>query len=161
MFDFPAWMDEVHIVEMGRNILDGGSCSILMQPDESIVRPFYYLGPVLQELCFRAFGVFGPRLSSLLGLLAMTAAFHWFLKRSDRYSKHTITLSCLVALSLPLLIQSVRQVRVDCWVLAAGFLIGGLLVRNRIHAAAAVAAITPFLWPSAILLFPFYLRLRA
>lgn len=159
MFDFPAWMDEVHIVEMGRNILDGGSCSILMQPDGSTVRPLYYLGPVLQELFFRAFGTLGPRLSSFLGLIALSFAFRWFLHTTKRYEKSTITLAMLSAFTMPLLIQSIRMVRIDCWVIAAGFTVCGLLIQNRTKSAAALAACTPFLWPSAVLLFPLYLAI--
>jgi len=160
MFDFPAWMDEVHIVEMGRNLLSGGAASILTQPDGSTAKPFYYLGPLLQEVCFRVMGSTGPRLSSLLGLVAAAFAFRWFLQKTERYTRQTITLASFIVFSLPLFVQSVRQVRIDCWVFAVAFLVCGLLARHRIKTAAALAAVTPFIWPSAVLLFPLFLAIH-
>ena len=72
------WMDEVHIVEMGRLFIDGddASGSILTQADGAVVPPIYYIGPCLQELSFRLFGFGGVRLSPMLGLVLASILFH-------------------------------------------------------------------------------------
>ena len=163
MFNFLPWMDEVHIVEMGRNFLSGASSAdgtILFQAG---VRPFvppYYLGPVLQELVFRAFGEQGVRLSPILGMLLSAMALAWFMKQSGRYSRFSIIATSLLAATLPLLAQSVRLVRLDSWVFFLGFAVCGLLAVKRYKTAAFIAVLSPFVWPSAVMLAPMYLMVH-
>ena len=166
------WMDEVHIVEMGRIFLDGDgpTGSILTQRDGAVVPPIYYIGPCLQELCFRVFGFGGVRLSPMLGLLIAAMLFHTWLRKSRGMSRYDASLLSVMFLALPLFAQSTRQVRVDTWVLACAFAILALVDmpdtsptgnghdRNiRMATAGFLTALSPFIWPSAIFLIPLYL----
>lgn len=171
MFDFLPWMDEVHIVEMGRLILSGNDAdTILTNANGTVFAPLYYIGPCLQELLFRAFGPLGPRLSPVFGLIA-TSFFFWnWLRKTNFKNRHVPsldsfdeTLLALTTLSAPLLIQSTRQVRVDTWVFACCFAILSLLnTANRDQStwkfisAGALSALSLFIWPTAIVLFPLY-----
>ena len=126
------WMDEVHIVEMGRLLLGGNSMSetILTQCDGSAFLPIYYVGPCLQELCFRAHGFAGVRL-----------------------------------LTMPLFVQSTRQVRVDTWCMACAFAVlrlvdvpdGARFRLARLCMAGAIVALSPFVWPSSVFFIPLYI----
>ena len=108
------WMDEVHIVEMGRLLLDGKSASgtILTQSDGSAFLPIYYVGPCFQELCFRAFGFAGVRLSPMIGHLLATILFLSWLRKGRNISPADSALLASVVLTMPLFVQSIRQVRV-------------------------------------------------
>ena len=160
MFNFLPWMDEVHIVEMGKNFLFPESSfgeSILLQTNGQSFIPPYYIGPVIQELLFRCFGEAGTRLWPIIGLILSAIALAWFMKSCGRYSRKCIIITSALAVSLPLFVQSTRLVRIDTWAFSLCFLTCALLSKRRYNFAAVVAAISPFVWPSAIMLFPLYL----
>lgn len=161
------WLDEVHIVEMGRNILDSGNrdYSLMIGKDGSFFQPIYYLGPILQELAYRTCGRLGPRLSALLALLISTILCRIWLSR-QQLSKGLVTMLSLIFLTYPLLIQSVKIVRVDAWTFVPLFLclllFGRLSNDRRINQGlffliGALAAGSFFLWPSATLFYPLFL----
>ena len=159
MFNFLPWMDEVHIVEMGKNFLSPESSfgeSILLQANGQPFIPPYYIGPVIQEVLFRCFGEAGTRLSPIIGLILSTIALMWFMKSCGRYSRMCIIITSALTVSLPLFVQSTRLVRIDTWIFFLCFLTCALLSKRRYNSAAVVAAISPFVWPSAIMLFPLY-----
>ena len=163
MFNFLPWMDEVHIIEMGRNFLSPEPSfaeSILLQANGEPFIPLYYVGPGLQELIFRYFGEAGTRLSPIIGLVLSAIALLWFMKSCGRYSRTCIVMTSALAVSLPLFAQSTRLVRIDTWVFFLCFLTCGLLAKRKYISASVVAAATPFIWPSAIMLFPIYLMVH-
>lgn len=160
MLGFLPWMDEVHIVEMGRNFLSSGSSfgeSILLQPNGLPAIPPYYIGPTLQELLFMCFGQTGTRLSPIIGLILAAVAFGWFMKSCGRYSRMSIIATSILAVTLPLFVQSTRLVRIDTIVFFFSFLACGLLAKRKYKTAAIIAAATPFIWPTAVMLFPMFL----
>lgn len=161
------WLDEVHIVEMGRNILDSGhrDYSLLIGKDGSFFQPIYYLGPILQEFAYRTCGRLGPRLSVLLALLISTILCRAWLSR-QQLSKGLVTSLSLIFLTYPLLIQSVKIVRVDAWTFIPLFLC--LLLFSRLSSDGRMnqvlffligvfAAGSFFLWPSVTLFYPLFL----
>lgn len=166
MLDFIPWVDEIHIVEMGRLILaDGAVDTILASKDGVPYIPLYYLGPCLQEILFRTFGPIGVRISPLIGLSATAFFFNRWLNRAYSLRRRTVLLLTLIALTAPLLVQSTRLVRVDNWVFACVFAVLVILGRSggaprttsSLIAAGAIAAASVFIWPTAILpamLFP-------
>ena len=166
MLDFIPWMDEIHIVEMGRLILTGGAVdTILASKDGVPYIPLYYLGPCLHEILFRTFGQIGVRISPLIGLAATAFFFNRWLNRTYSLRRRTLLLLTLTALTAPLLVQSTRLVRVDNWVFACVFAVLVILGRSgqasrttgSLVAAGAIAAASAFIWPTAILpaiLFP-------
>ena len=163
MFDFLPWMDEVHIVEMGRNFLSAESAAdgtILSLSGGQPFIPPYYIGPVFHELLFRMFGETGVRLSPIAGAILAAVALTWFLKSCRRYSRFAVISTSFMSLTLPLLVQSTRLVRVDSWVFAICFVTCGLLSRKMYKTAALTAALSPFVWPSAIMLAPMYLMVH-
>jgi len=160
---FAPWMDEAHIVEMGRLTFGTATESILATADGSFFTPLYYLGPCLHEWAFRLAGPFGTRLLPMLALILAAALFRIWLRLRWRASEMSSLLLALVVLTMPLFVQSTRLVRVDMAVMALTF--GVLLLldvphaagnRVRIGLAAALSAISPFLWPSAVLLLPLF-----
>jgi len=161
------WLDEVHIVEMGRNILDSGDrdYSLLITRDGSFFQPIYYLGPVIQEFAYRICGRMGPRLSVLLALLISTILCRIWLSR-QQLSKGLVTMLSLIFLTYPLLIQSVKIVRVDAWTFIPLFLclllFGRLSNDRRINQGlffliGVFAAGSFFIWPSVTLFYPLFL----
>ncbi|MCQ2390463.1 MAG: hypothetical protein MJ240_03470 [Kiritimatiellae bacterium] len=160
---FTPWMDEVHIVEMGR--LAVGSCteSILISPNGMSSAPLYYLGPMCHELAFRMGGVYAVRILPALALCLTAIFFHLWIVRSRRFPEGLALVFSFVVLTLPIFVQSVRMVRVDMAVMAICFLILFLIDRPhdqrsrlRLVGASLLAASSPFLWPSAVMLFPLY-----
>jgi hypothetical protein len=163
------WIDEVHIVEMGRIALARGSLETSFMVNSDGAGSFlavYYLGPVLQELAFRLAGFSGVRLLPMLGLLAASIFCRlWLLKR--RMSPWIATLLALVLLVDPLLTQSIRLVRVDSLAIAMCFLTLYCLRRSADHQGPAprsdlfIAGILTgtslFVWPTSLLFVFFYL----
>ena len=161
------WLDEVHIVEMGRNILDSGhrDYSLLITKDGSFFQPIYYLGPIIQEFAYRTCGRMGPRLSVLLALIIATILCRRWLRR-QQLSQGLVTMLSLVFLTYPLLIQSVKIVRVDAWTFIPLFIC--LLLFGRLSGdqrsnqflfffIGALAVGMVFIWPSATLFYPLLL----
>lgn len=171
------WLDEVHIVEMGRIAGARGAVesSFMMNSDGAdSYLAVYYLGPVLHELAYRLAGVAGVRFLPMLGLLAASIFCRlWLLKR--KMSPKSATLLALVLLVDPLLTQSIRLVRVDCEALALCFMTLYCLRRSAEHQgpsqrgdfffAGLLAGASLFVWPTALLFGFFYLaefwKLRA
>lgn len=161
--NFAPWMDEVHIVEMGRLAFGAHTESILTNADGSFFIPLYYLGPCIHELAFRLAGPSGVRALPMLMLVLAATLFRKWLRGNNLFRESTTLILSLCLLWMPLFIQSTRLVRIDSAIMAATF---GILVlidtpaavgnRVRLSAAAVLAAVSPFLWPSAILLFPLY-----
>lgn len=161
------WMDEVHIVEMGRLLLDGNSMSetILTQSDGSAFLPVYYLGPCLQEFCFRAGGFAGVRLSPMIGLLIATMLFYFWLRLDRKMSSADAALLAAVVLTMPLFVQSTRQVRVDTWCMSCAFAVfllvdvpaGARFRFARLCLSGVIVALSPFVWPSSVFFIPLYI----
>ena len=163
MLDFLPWMDEVHIVEMGRNFLSPASAAdgtILSLAGGQPFIPLYYIGPVFHEVVFRLFGEAGVRLSPVAGAILAAVTLAWFLKSCGRYSRFAVISTFLLSLTLPLLVQSTRLVRIDSWLFAICFATCGLLSRKMYKTAALIAALSPFVWPSAAMLAPMYLMVH-
>ena len=162
--DALPWMDEVHIVEMGRLVLSGGAApSILVQPDGHVFTPLYYLGPCCHEWAFRLGGAHAVRLLPMLALIAAAALCRRWLKSSGRGAPWLADVMGWVVLTQPLFVQSVRLVRIDAAVFALAFATlclidvqGGLERWRRIVGAGALMGLAPFVWPTAILLYPLY-----
>ena len=161
----PPWMDEVHIVEMGRLALSGdpGGASILTRADGSSFPPLYYLGPCCHEWAFRLGGPAAVRLLPMLALIAAAVLCRLWLRAGGRVSPGMADVMGLSVLLQPLFVQSVRLVRADTAVLALAFATLALIDapgdagrRRRLAAAGALAGLSPFIWPTAILLFPLY-----
>jgi hypothetical protein len=161
------WLDEVHIVEMGRNILDSGhrDYSLWVAKDGSFFQPIYYLGPIFQELAYRTCGRLGPRLSALLALIISTILCRIWLSRQE-LSKGLVTILSLIFLTYPLLIQSVKIVRVDAWTFIPLFLClllfsrlsnVGRMNQVRFFLIGLFAAGSFFIWPSVTLFYPLLL----
>jgi putative flippase GtrA len=163
------WLDEVHIVEMGRSALARGSLETSFMVNSDGTGSFlavYYLGPVLQELAFRLAGFSGVRLLPMLGLLAASIFCRlWLLKR--RMSPWIATLLALVLLVDPLLTQSIRLVRVDSLAIAMCFMTLYCLRRSADHQGppprsdlfivGILTGTSLFVWPTSLLFVFFYL----
>jgi len=163
---FPLpWQDEVHILEMGRSVLEGdaGGSAFALMPRGRNFCPFYFLGPLISELGYRLFGAYGPRWLSLLWVvLAAVCCRRWAMVRWGR-PRLAVFVSWLV-LTNSLLIHSVRLVRVDGWAFAVLFLALAVLRDRNIRLEPLRFALVGFLfgvglfvWPSALLFAPFLL----
>ncbi len=162
------WLDEIHVIEMGRIALSRGTLvtTFMMNPDGSSFFPFYYLGPAIQEFSYRLFGMAGPRLSAMLGIL-VSACFCrlWLLKKMKSHWQSTLLAT--IVLVNPLLMQSVRLVRVDSWAFAVFFMIvyfiaGATLPYRRMllmrfFFLGILAGISLFIWPTTFIFYIFYL----
>ena len=161
MFDFLPWMDEVHIVEMGRIFSSSGNdaTTILTTASGSPFFPMYYLGPFIHDFAFRIGGAIAVRLIPWFGLALTALAFTSFLRSSKRYNNTTVAIMAAIAVTLPLFIQSIRQVRVDMLAIASIFLACKFIAERKTCFSAAFAVISCFIWPSSILCFPLLLAL--
>ena len=156
-----VWQDEVQIVDYGRNFLaHDPQWSISWSPAQTPVTPLSYLGPVMQEMAYRAWpGVTGPRLLSLVGaVLAAYLLFRWLLAR-DHSAQTALALAAVFLLD-PLFVQGYRGARVDAWVFVLVFAACILVARPsqlRAALAGALVVVAGFVWPSAIFLTPLVL----
>ena len=167
MLDLIPWLDETYIVEMGRLFLEGGCSpeSTLLGLNESALRPLYYVGPLLQELAFRCFGIMGVRITPYVGLAAAYLCFRKRL-RGDNDNKLCRPAQELVALSLltsPILFQSVLLSRIDSWAIASVFAALAILgAPNKskdkviLFAGSFFAVLSLFIWPTSAVLLPAY-----
>lgn len=162
------WQDEVQTVDFGRNVVTyDPTWSISWGAAQRPVTPLSYLGPVLQEIAYRALApsMLGPRLSALLGaLVAACLIFLWL--RSRLVSAGPAFALSVVFLLDPVFVQGYRGARVDCWVIAvviaACILVRrspggprtGAHVSRRLVLPGGLLVLACFLWPSAIFLFP-------
>lgn len=164
MFDLIPFMDEVHIVEIGRLCLCGGDpYTILMAPDGSPAMSIYYAGPCVQEFAFRLLGAAGPRITSLVGAF-LSAFFFWtWLRKTSAFSRGIRLLLSLIALAAPVMFQCIIMGRADNLAIACAFAILALLgspreERSALRLAAAgfLAALSVFIWPSSMMFAPLY-----
>lgn len=160
------WMDEVQIVEMGRNgVLDRTPQWSMIVPNEGGVNwTLYYVGGLLEELGYRLFGgIAGPRFVALLGLGCSNLLLMLYLKRR-RCCDLVVYGVPLVLLVDPVLTQSVRGARVDvlatCCVMFSLLSIASLWENENkkgvlnffLAGAASVAQL--LIWPSSVLQLP-------
>lgn len=164
MFDLIPFMDEVHIVEIGRLCLCGGDpYTILMAPDGSPAMSIYYVGPCIQEFAFRILGAAGPRITSLIGAF-LSAFFFWtWLRKSSAFSRSIPLPLSLIALTVPVMFQCVIMGRADNLAVACAVAILALLgspreerSAPRLVAAGFLTALSVFIWPSALMFAPLY-----
>jgi len=158
------WQDEVHILEMGRNVLEGvdGSAFAAQVSGKNAI-PFYFIGPLAQEFSYRLVGHVGPRISSMLGLVLAALLFGKWLRLRGQTSKIADLMALLFMLN-GLLTHSVRLVRVDSWAFAVLFT--ALIALNAQPTAkhlkghffcGLLCGANLFIWPSAFLFLPFVL----
>lgn len=166
MLDLIPWLDETNIVEMGRLFFSGADDSAfttLFCSNGVSVKPLYYVGPALQELMFRCFGMIGARICPYLGLLVAYAAFRIRVLKVSGICRVAGELLALALLTSPLIYQSALLTRVDCWSLACVFLSLAALgspgapksVRS-LFLGAFFAVTSFFVWPTAFILLPVY-----
>lgn len=165
MIDLIPWLDETYIVELGRLFFsDSEQTSILINENGIAMRPFFYIGPCLQELLYRAFGQTAVRISPFVGLLTMSILFRKWLTGNKLLSRFSINALFLIALTAPLPFLSANMCRIDTWALACIFASLATLGRpdhtrgnGQILAAGFFAALSIYIWPTAIVVFPIYL----
>jgi hypothetical protein len=166
------WQDEAQTIEHGRAVLNPNSDWGITWNDSTNrpVRPWTYVGPVVQEIAFRAAheSPAGPRIASLLGaILAATAVLLWLLARG---TPATVALGLAVAcLWDPLFVAAYRGARPDGYALAIPLFAAALAWGGRRRRSRGVRAfITPvvcgammtaalFTWATTIILIPFVL----
>lgn len=164
MFDLIPFMDEVHIVEIGRLALCGGDpYTILMASDGSPAMSIYYAGPCVQEFAFRLLGAAGPRITSLIGTF-LSAFFFWiWLRKASAFSRGIRLLLSLIALTVPMMFQCVIMGRADNIAIACAFAVLALLGSPcesrsvlRLVTAGFLATLSVFIWPSSTMFAPLY-----
>lgn len=162
--------DEFMTLDLGRIILHPNmSWSIAWITSKNHPVFFvFYLGPVLQELSYNAFGQYGPRLSAILGaLVAATILVKWLLLKNTQ--KNAAFILGIVFLLDPIFVQAYTMGRVDGWTMAFCLLACCLICKsaafssnyNRLKInlifAGVFTVISLFIWPSAIFLIPLIL----
>lgn len=158
MFDFLPWMDEVHIVELGRLFLCGGDpSSIVLNQDGVQALPVAYICPLLQECAFRLFGQIGVRISPFVGLVFLWFSFRKWLLSSYAWKRPLTELVALLLPTCPLVFQSAALARPDSWALAFTFAALAVLGRPgtnrsvlRLSLGAFLAVLSVFAWPSSL-----------
>jgi len=159
MFDYLPWMDEVHIVEMGRMFLCGGDVdSLLINRSGVTMLTISYVCPLIQECAYRLFGQIGVRVSPFVGLALMWFSFRKWLLAAFDWRRPTVELVALLLLTNPLVFQSAALARPDAWALAFTFSSLAVLGRPderrsvlRLSSGAFLAVLSVFAWPSSIL----------
>jgi hypothetical protein len=164
-----AEQDEIQIVDLGRSVLDPGTDWALNWnvPAGTTLLPFSWLGAMLQELAYQAGapGSWGPRLAALgWALLAASVAFGWLRARgTPLWPAFVLAVAFLLD---PMNAETWGAARIDgaafaaclscCWLLrhAADRLPGDNRINWMLFSAGDLLAVAPFLWPTAVLLFP-------
>lgn len=160
-------LDEVHLVEIGRNLLDrdGMQASFLTERTGFFTTHFYYLGSVTQEWAYRVFGFPAPRIITILAfLLASVLCRYWLLYRGEE--EKTARLFSLMFMVQPVVVQSSRT-RLDAWAFVFCFSILLLITTAKGLTGRArkvrfcwlgfLAAGSLFVWPTALVFFLIYL----
>lgn len=161
------WLDDVHLVEMGRNFIDGDSvqASFLTERTGLFAKHFYYLGSVIQESAYWLFGFPAPRVFAILAfLLASILCRYWLLHRGE--DEKTARLFSLLFLVQPVVVQSSRT-RLDAWAFVFCFSILLLITtaknltgrarQFRFFGLGFLATGSLFVWPTALVMFFVYL----
>lgn len=159
------WIDEVAIIEMGRNgVLDRTPSWSMILPDEGrCFWTLYYVGGVAQEFAYRFFGgAFGPRALSLAGLCVASLLLVKVLKQKQVAPLMAYGVSLLYLVD-PTITQSVRGARVDIWTTVCTFL-SVLLVsrlgddtkkdRSTFFCVGVLSITQLFIWVSSMLQLP-------
>ena len=163
------WQDEVQLTESGRVTIfePHSSWSVVWNPSsDAPLRRLTYPGMALLELAYRTTHSFlGPRVVSLLGGVVCAALMIPLLRAFGVRDSMALALS-IAFFHDPVVVSSYRNGRVDMWATAAS-LGAVILLRMRpasprhrtllTGASGALAALTVWLWPSAVLLIPFVL----
>ncbi|MFM5888665.1 MAG: hypothetical protein ACKOQS_10315, partial [Dolichospermum sp.] len=168
----PIWQDEVQIIEYGRIFLHP-TTDWSVNWDLLNERPFFtlfYLGCVLQEWAFKAANssIAGSRVFTLIGAgVAATTTMGYLLYR--QVPRKIAALLGLALLLDPLLVQSYRGDRLDCWVIAVCLGVCWLLriaIKNfseyqlcfiTVGLSGSLSVVAMFIWPSAVILYPLIL----
>lgn len=165
----PAWWDECQIIDYGRTTFfhDDPTYGVSIASSGRVLQVFCYVGCLTQELAYRvaAGSMAGPRLSAMLGAMFAAVALRAWLKTAGA-SLWVATLLGCAFLWDPLIAQSYRGARVDCWCI--GFMLMALACIRRsavgpssiawLMAAAVLVALSALTWASAILLVPLLLQ---
>jgi hypothetical protein len=167
------WQDEVQIIDLGRVALFERDTNWAVSWLTDHGRPVFvlsYIGPAMQETAWRVsrFTTYGPRIWSLLGgMIAASIAVGWLLSRG--VDAKIAYLGGAVFLLDPILVQSYRGARVDCWTIAACLASCWALrcaakqnntKRSRAllqSMAGGLLILAFFVWPSASLMYPLVL----
>jgi len=164
-----VWSDEVQVVELGRQVLDARSTwSVVQGPDLAPVRAVSYLGGVLHELIYRATGqtFVGPRAVNLLAAWVGSAVLFAWLRQRGAAGWTALIVALLYAID-PGFERSYRGGRVEalvflgafiaCWRIAGWPRASGRSRLLRFGTAGLITGILPWIWPTAILLWPLVL----
>jgi hypothetical protein len=164
-----AEQDEVQIVDLGRSVLQPGTDWALNWnvPAGTTLLPLSWLGVTLQEVAYQAGapGYWGPRVAALgWTLLAGTAAFGWLRARgTPLWPAFLLAAAFLLD---PMYAETWSAARIDggaiaavltsCWLLrrAADQPTSDRRTLAHLVAAGALVAVSPFLWPTALMLVP-------
>lgn len=166
------WIDEVEIAEMVRDgvVHSPSDYSLHFYCKNEVMNSqswaLFYVGGWIQNLFHSAFGSYGPRIASLLGLMFATlfsALFSWKKTESLKFA----SVIGVIVFSFPIFVQSARGARVDIWTIGLLFLALYLLEsyakrsgKSRIivsFAVGSIACFSVFTWITSILLGPVYL----
>jgi hypothetical protein len=160
------WIDEVQIIEMGRNgVLDQlPSWSMIVPDSGNCFWTAYYLGGLAQELAYRLTGSqFGPRLLSLIGLIFASLLLSIVLQKKNVQARHAFAIAAVFLVD-PVITQNVRGARVDIWTIVCTLL--SLLILSCIKdstpkkdafsflAVGAISVVQLFIWASSVLQLP-------
>lgn len=160
-----GWQDESQNNDLGRVSLlepatDWGINLVSSGRAETVVQ---YLGVTGQELAYRltAPSMIGSRIFSFLGMLLAAGALRQLLRQQGA-SGLTATLLGVGFLLDPLLAQSYRGGRIDCWAIGAMLLgcvlLGEARLTNRKAFLSGVCfSAAAFTWPSIVFLIPLVL----
>lgn len=164
-----VWGDEVQVIELGRQILEPGSTwSVMQGQDFAPVRGINYLGGLLHELIYRAAGhtFVGPRAVQLLAAWTGSAVLLAWLRQRGAAGWTALIVALLYAID-PIFERSYRGGRVEalvflgafiaCWRIAGWPRASGRSRRLRFGTAGLITGILPWIWPTAILLWPLVL----
>src|SRR5579871_212073 len=161
------FQDEIQIVDLGRATLPDADLTWGLQWSNQgrTARAPAFLGAALQELAFRFSDaqIFGPRLSSQIGLLLASAALLGWMTTVG-VSPTVAFLGSLLLLMEPTLTQGTRGGRIDglaiffvilaCWIVSATPRQSNGVALVGLCAAGICLALSLLVWPSSLLAFP-------
>lgn len=161
----PAWQDECQIIDYGRTTFfnPDRSYGLTIGRSGHALEHIIYVGCLIQELAYRCASgsIAGPRWSALIGALFASAALRNWLKATGASPWVATMLGCAFLWD-PLIAQSYRGARVDCWCI--GFMLTALVCVRRsatsaksifwLLAAGVLVALSGLTWATAILLIP-------
>lgn len=159
-----VWQDEAQTIDIGRQLLESSSPeTVWFEPGRAGLPQLSYLGPLLLELAFRIGGetLFAPRLAALLAAaVAGIACLVWLRRLGVPLLFGWLALFWLYL--DPAVERSYRGARADTLAMALAFAAcvvisgsrGATSFRRRLVVAGAIAAVLPWIWLPAFLLWP-------